>query len=134
MLYFPEKSHHPLKSTTTLTNAYVSATAVGIDEHNYMGIGLTYVKGDETSIQIKFESSMDYGVTYFQQAAGAISSEIEELEPGIYQLTAANFPSGTSKITWKIHPFKSDAIKMSVKATGGTPTGTWAAVGLSGWV
>lgn len=134
-MFLPNKSQpHVIKGTTTLTSSYVAGTVVSVDEANFIGIMIVYTKGDETSVQIKVESSNDAGATFNQQVTQSTSGGTVTIVPAVYQITAASYPSGASDITYIINPIKADQIKISVKATGGTPTGTYKVDAITGWV
>jgi hypothetical protein len=117
----PNKSKpHAVRASATLTGSYVAGNVFSADEHNTLGLLVQYTKGNETSAEIKIESSIDGGVTYGQEVTeNASGGEITE--------TLANRKLTASGNYWiVISPIKSDTIKVSVKATGGTPTGTMA--------
>ncbi len=138
-LVFPDKSAYSLgqprviRATTVLTGSYVAGTIASFDEHNMVGLEITYVKGDETSIQLKVETSIDGGTTYGQQAVQSTSGGTTTLVPNEYSLTAASFPA-SQVINLLINPIKGDHLKVSAKATGGSPTGTLKIRALFAWV
>lgn len=119
--------------TTTLTSSYVAGTVASFDEHNMIGLEITYIKGDETSLQIEIESSIDGGTTYAQQVTQSASGGTTTVTPNVYSFTAASM-AATQRMTILINPIKGDHIRVSAKATGGTPTGTIAIRGMFGWV
>ena len=134
MIFTNKSQPHPIKATTTLTGSYVAGTVVSIDEQNAIGLDIIYTKGDETSVEIKVESSDDAGTTFYQQITQSTSGGTITIVPAIYQITAASYPSGASNITYIVTPIKGDTVKVSVKATGGTPTGTYKIDAVTGWV
>lgn len=124
---------HIIRAVAVPTTSYVAGTVVGIDEHNMIGIEVTYVKGDETSIELKVESSIDAGATFSQQVTLSASGGTVTLTPAIYSMTAAS-AAATQLFNFIISPIKGDVIKVSVKSTGGTPTGTVGIKAITGWV
>jgi hypothetical protein len=129
-MIFPNKSvPHLVKAVATaITGSYVAGTIFSTDEHNFLGILVEYTKGDESTLQIKVESSIDGGTTYGQQTAevatgGAIATTLAE-----------RTLTGTGNYWIVINPIKADTIKISSKATGGTPTGTSKITAITGWV
>jgi len=132
-MIFPNKSiPHIIRTPLVLTSSYVAGTVVGIDEANMIGLECTYVKGDETSIEIKVESSIDEGTTYAQQVTQSTSGGTSTLTPGIYSMTAAS-AAATQIFTLIITPIKGSTVRISAKATGGTPTGTLGLKAITGW-
>lgn len=122
-----------IKATTALTGSYVAGIISSFDEHNAVGLEITYVKGNETSLQIKVESSIDGGTTYAQQVTQSASGGTTTVVPNEYSFAAASMAS-TQIMTILINPIKGDHLKVSFKATGGTPTGTIAIRAIYGWV
>lgn len=106
----------------------MAGTIFSSDEHNYLGILVQYTKGDETSLQVKVESSIDAGVTYGQQTAESVSGGTSTVS-----LLERSF-AATGNYWIVISPMKADTIKISAKATGGTPTGTLTVSAITGWV
>lgn len=122
------KSKHTVRASAVLTAAYVAGTVFSSDEHNTLGVLVDYTKGDETSLEVKIESSIDGGTTYAQQ--------ITETATGgsIAVALAERTFTATGKYWVVVHPFKADTVKISVKATGGTPTGTVAITAMTSTV
>jgi hypothetical protein len=119
------KSTHVVRASAVLTGTYVAGTVFSTDEHNAIGILVNYTKGDETTLELKIESSIDGGTTYAQQT-------VESATGGVITATAAERQfTGTGKYWVLVHPFKADTVKISVKATGGTPTGPCAVSALA---
>lgn len=115
----PNKSKpHIVRASATLTGSYVAGNVFSCDEHNTLGVLVEYTKGDETSMELKIESSIDEGTTYGQETVEASSGGTITVSLAEREFTA----SGNYWIV--ISPIKADIIKISVKATGGTPTGT----------
>lgn len=107
-----------VRAVTVLTGAYVAGTIRSFDRQNYLGILVKYTKGDETSLNLKVESSGDAGFTYGQQTTQTTSGAIVSNALAQYDFTV------TGNYWIVINPFLADTVKISVKATGGTPTGT----------
>lgn len=126
-----------IAATTLLTSSYVAGTIISTDEANMLAIDVIYIKGDETSIQIKVEGTNDTtpasGSNWYQQVTQSASGGTVTLTPGIYSMTAAS-ASATQKFTLIINPVKGTGFRISVQATGGTPTGTISIQAFTGWV
>ena len=128
-MIFPNKTSYAagqpfvVRAQTVLTSAYGGGTISSFDEHNAIGLEITYVKGDETSMSLKIEDSIDGGTTYGQQVTQTASGGTTTIVPNEYLFTAASYPA-SQIINVLVTPLKGDHVKISVKATGGTPTGT----------
>lgn len=131
-----KKEKRVIRSSAVLTASYVAATIITIDEHNFFGVNVAYTKGDETSMQMKIEVSTDGGTTWFQQ-------QTESTSGGTITVAAAERSySATGNYSTIVYPIKvptSDTadqgqVRVSFKATGGSPTGTVAAESVIGWV
>lgn len=128
-MIFPNKSKpHAVRSTAVLTGSYVAGTVFSADEHNFLGVLVKYTKGDETSLQVKIESSIDSGTTYGQQTSESVAAGTSTVSLLERTFTA----TGNYWVT--INPIKCDTIKISAKATGGGPTGTLGVDAITGWV
>jgi len=118
-MVFPNKSKpHTVRAVAVPTSSYVAGSIFSCDEHNTLGVMVNYTKGDETSIELKIESSIDAGVTYGQQTTESASGGTITVTLAVRQFTA------TGNYWVVIQPIKADTVKISVKSTGGTPTGT----------
>ena len=125
-----------VKATTALTSSYVAGTIISADEHNMIAIELTYTKGDETSLQLKVEGTNDDltdSPVFYQQVTQTASGGTVTIAPAEYSVTAASMPT-VGTVTFIINPVKGTGFRVSVKATGGTPTGTYAVKAYLGWV
>lgn len=122
------KSKHAVRASSVLTGSYVAGTTITSDEHNYLAILVEYTKGDETSMELKLESSLDAGTTFGQQVAESTSGGT--VTPSL----AARTFTATGNYWITVNPIKADQIKLSVKATGGSPTGTCKLTAITGWV
>ncbi len=137
-MIFPNKSAYSagqpfvIKATTTLTASYVAGTVASFDEHNAIGLEITYVKGDETSMEIKVEDSIDGGTVYGQEVAKATSGGTTTVTPNEYSFTAASMAS-TQIMSLLITPVKGDHVKVSFKKTGGSAPGTVAIRAMFAW-
>jgi len=133
-MFLPNKSTpHIVRAAAVTTTSYVAGTVVGIDEANAIGIQVTIVKNNETSFEFLVESSLDGGVTFGQQVNLTASGGTTTLAPNVYSITGASL-AATQVVTFIVTPIKGDQIKISVKSTGGTPTGTVAVKCITGWV
>lgn len=138
-MIFPNKTAYaPVQpflftDTIALTTSYVAGTVASFDEHNALGLEITYVKGSETTLNIKVESSIDGGTTYGQQIAQSTSGGTTTVTPNVYAFTAASMAS-TQVMNILITPIKGDHIRVSFEYAGGSTPGTVKIRGLFGWV
>lgn len=112
------KSFHVVRAVLVGTGSYVAGTVIGMDRQNYAGILVKYTKGDETSLNVIIESSVNGGTTYGKQVTLTTSGAIVSAALAQYDFTA------TGNYWIIINPMIADTLKISVKMTGGTPTGT----------
>lgn len=112
------KSKHVVRAVAVPTATYVAGTVFSTEEHNCIGVLVKYTKGDENSIQVKIESSIDGGTTYGQQTVETATGGT--VTPSLAERTF----TATGNYWFLVNPFKADTVKISVKSTGGTPTGT----------
>lgn len=126
-----------LRAAAAPTSSYVAATLLSADEHNAIGLLISYVKGDETSIQIKVESTNDpvgsANPTWYQQVTATPTGGTTVLAPNEYSITAASVATSQG-ISIIVTPVKGTMYRISVKGTGGTPTGTVGISAILGWV
>lgn len=127
-------------ASTALTSSYVAGTLVSAGpqgEHNAICIDVLYVKGDETSIQVKVEAADQQtdaaSPVYYQQVTQSALGGTVTLVPAEYSMTAAS-AAATQRFALIITPVKGTIYKISVKATGGTPTGTYGVNAFLAWV
>lgn len=143
-MVFPDRNVTPTRATyavpTVLTSSYVAGSIVSIvsNESNAIGVMVKYVKGDETSVQILVESTVDTGAltgssNWHQQVTQAATGGSIALVPGIYTINASDC-AATQLFTFIVSPVKATGVRVSVKATGGTPTGTITTAVVTGWV
>lgn len=138
-MIFPNKSAYAAGQpfvffpTTTLTSSYVAGTVASLDEHNMLGLEITYIKGSETTFNLKLESSIDGGTTYGQQVTQSASGGTTTITPNVYAFTAAS-QAATQVISLLINPIKADHIRVSIEYAGGSTPGTVAIRGMFGWV
>ena len=124
-----------VRASSVLTGAYVPGTVITVDEHNFLGINIAYTNGDEDSLDVKIEVSTDGGTTWFQQVtetttSGAIAVALATrnyIATGNYATTVYPIKVPTSDTADK------GQVRVSFKATGGTPTGTASASLVTGW-
>ena len=119
--------------TTTLTSSYVAGTVASMDEHNAMGLEITYTKGDEDSMSVKIEDSIDGGTTFAQEVTKSASGGTTTVVPNEYLFTAASMAT-IQTMTILINPIKGDHVKVSAKKTNGSSPGTVAIRAIFGWV
>jgi len=122
------KSKHTVRANAVLTSAYVAGTVFSADRQNYLAVLIKYTKGDETSLNVKIETSVDGGTTYGQQVTETTSGGNVAVALAQYDFTA------TGNYWIVVSPFLADTVKISVKATGGTPTGQVGVDALTGSV
>lgn len=131
-----------LKATTPLTTSYVVATVMSAGpqgEHNALGLLVTYTKGDETSIDIKVESTNDPtdtasgSVNWYQQVTQNTSGGATTLAPANYSMTSASAAT-VQNFTIIISPVKGTMYRISVKCTSGSSVGTYSLNAILGWV
>lgn len=118
----PHTSSDPvtLRAVAAATGSYVATTndanCLGWD---YVVYHITYTKGDETTLQIKPEGSYD-GTNFIQMGYKATQGTgVSEITADILQITGS--------LTVALPPMSCrgfQKVRVSVKATGGTPTGT----------
>jgi hypothetical protein len=116
-----------VRASSTLTAAYVASTVISIDRKNQVGFEVIYTKGDETSMSAKIEVSNDGGTTWVQQDAQATSGGTVSESLAVHQFTA------TGNYALVVNPVGAATIRISVLATGGTPTGTVAINAIPTW-
>lgn len=112
-----------LQAATTLTSAYVETTNhVLVKGFATASFTLVYTKGDEDSIQIKFERSNDGGTTWYPLAyKAAQSGGVAAISVDVAQMSA------TQSVTLPpMSVLGAALVRTSQKATNGTPTGTLA--------
>lgn len=117
----------------TLTSSYVAGNVASFDEHNMVGLEITYAKGSETTFNLMIESSIDGGTTYAQQVAIAATGGTTAVTKNEYAFTAASY-AASDKITLIITPIKGDHFKVWAKYAGGSAPGTVSIRGMFGWV
>lgn len=126
---FPlEISKHIVRESSSLTGAYVAGNVFSMSRENFLGIEVNYTKGDETSMQLKIEVSNDGGITFAQQAAESVSGGTITVN-----LAERSF-SASGVYALAVYPIKAERVRISVKATGGTPTGACAIKAYTSWV
>jgi hypothetical protein len=138
-MIFPDKTTYSpgqpfvFQAPIALTNAFVAGNVASFDEHNMVGLEISYVKGGETTLLVKVESSIDGGVTYGQQVTQSTTGGTTTIAPNVYSFTAASFPT-SQVVNILINPIKGDHLRVSVMYNGGTTPGTVGVRGIFGWV
>lgn len=117
-----------VRASAVLTGSYVAGTVFSMSNHNAIGLEVSYTKGDETSTQLKIEVSNDGGTTYAQSATETTSGGTITMALGERSFSATGVYSVLT------YPVRARLVKVSVKATGGTPTGTIAIKSYPLWV
>jgi len=117
----------------TLTNTYVAGNVASFDEHNMVGLEITYTKGSETTFNLMVQSSADGGTTYGQQVAISTTGGTTTVVKNEYAFTAASYAT-TDTIVIIITPIKGDHLKLWAKYAGGSAPGTISIRGMFGWV
>lgn len=122
------------RAVAVLTSAFV--TGDGASDPGTLVKGLygavaeyLYTVGDETSVQIEWEASLDGGSTWgvLPVVLTPNSSGVSELWTHKPQFTAANVGSAATVLRsgpYVINCLGADRIRPKAQATGGTPTGT----------
>ena len=119
-----------IRAVAVLTDTYVYTSAVRVLGIEFLNLILSYVKGDETSVQIigqtgvMSDDSVE-GTTWksFWITQAPSSAGVSEVVQHVLQLTAANFAADDSGEI-PINVQAKQCVRFGVKATGGTPTGT----------
>ena len=62
-----------VRSTVIPGTSYTNGDVFSMDAHNAIGLTINYVKGWETSLEIRIQVSNDGGVTYAQQSSESTS-------------------------------------------------------------
>jgi hypothetical protein len=132
----------------TLVNAHVLTASYGdtgaygyavTDLANYLGLLISYTKGDESGAQIKVEGTGDVSLglattvakstNWFQRVAESTTGGKTALSQDYYEVTA------TGKYAENISPIKGDGVKVSVQAdTLGVAPGTITIYGIVSWI
>lgn len=137
-MIFPNKTSYAANQpflftdTVALTSSYVAGTIASFDEHNLIGLEITYAKGSETTFNLKVETSIDGGTTYGQQVTQSASGGTTTIVPNEYAFTAASYPA-SQVINLMITPIKGDHFRVSYKYAGGSSPGTVKIRGIFGW-
>lgn len=119
-----------LRAAAAPTTTYAATTddvnSIGWDE---VAFGISYVNGDETSIQIRpqgYDGTSWRDLTYKAPQGTGVS----ELTPDVIQLTKATYSTfygAGATATINLPPCNiagCHKVRVMVKSTGGTPTGT----------
>lgn len=112
-----------LRASAVLTGDYVASTNhVLVKGFATASFTLVYTKGDEDSVQIKFERSNDGGTTWYPLAyKAAQSGGVAAISVDVAQMTA------TQSVTLPpMSVLGAALLRTSQKATNGSPTGTLA--------
>ena len=142
-LVFPNVTGlYAVRAQAAATSSYVAGKVVSAGpegEHNALLVFVNYVKGDETSLQLKVEATGDptstasASVTWYQQLTQTVSGGTVTVAPAEYSMTAASAATN-QPFTFIINPVKGQMYKISVKFTGGSVVGTVGVKAALGWV
>lgn len=107
------------RGVVALTGTHVSQSEIDVSKYKTLTIYPKYVKGDETTAQIKIielhaSGGAEHQLGQYTNSSGTLTKEVWEYT---YTGTQVCVPI-TIDVTGKI------LIKIYTKATGGTPTGT----------
>ena len=105
-----------IRPDTVLTNSYVVGNIRKVTTYGQATIYVKYVKGDETSMQVKIEFSPDDGGTFYQDTEYVYAGGVDTGTPKVVTFTA----TGNYRIPIIV---TDEDLRISVKATGGTPNG-----------
>ena len=122
-----EISSHIVRASSTLTSSYVAGIDFSAEDANHLNIVVDYTNGDETTIEVQVESSNDGGTTFARQVSESVSSGTVTVSLSERQFAA------TGVYSLEIDKVRAKILRISVKATGGTPTGTAAVTAYTSW-
>lgn len=139
-MIFPDRTTvnwQVIAANTTLTSSFVPGTLISTDEGNALCLDFIYIKGDETSIQIKVEGTNEINASsasnWYQQVTSTASGGTVTIAPASYSMTAAS-AAATQKFTILVNPVKGTAFRVSVQCTGGSVVGSISCQAYMGWV
>ena len=119
-----------LYAAATVTTSWTATThdvvCLGWDTVKF---GITYINGDETSYQFRAEGydGSTWRILSYKAAQSGTASEITPDNLNITKATINTYQGGTTAINLATPAFDCTAfqrVRMSMKSTGGTPTGT----------
>lgn len=116
-----------VRGTAILTDAYVAGDIFSMDAHNAIGIEFSFIKGTETSAELKTEISNDGGLVYGQQTTESTSGGTITASLGVRTFSA----SGVYSLL--ITPVRARLVRLSTKGTG-TVTGSCSIKAYPLWV
>lgn len=109
---------------TALSDAYAAIDAeIRVDGFTTAFLHLYWTKGDETSIEVKAEFALREGGTTSQEIIATATSSLGITTVKIREYT---FSTATDNIIIPIR-LQGRFLNLYIKATGGTPTGTYGA-------
>jgi len=111
-------------SAEVLTNAYVYSSSINCQRYGQAIFNAAYTLGDEASCEFKFQFSHD-NTNWYDQVYETLGSPIV--------LTIKEYALSASASNRIAIPISDMYIRMGIKATGGTPTGTITADITLGW-
>ena len=104
-----------IRGNIVLTGSYVAGTIRKVTNYGQATLYVKYTKGDETSMQVKIEFGIDE-TTWYQDTEYVYSGGVDTGAQKVITYTS----TGNYRIPLQV---TDNYIKVSVKATGGTPTG-----------
>lgn len=111
-------------ASTALTGSYVLVgKEMPIDDASSIFLHIHYTAGNETSIEVKAQYMASSGGTESQSTIITTSGATSVITPSEFQYTS----SGGSKNLSIPFGIEGTYVKFYIKATGGTPTGTYGA-------
>jgi hypothetical protein len=123
----PSKSMDPMtmSAAQTLTGSYVATTDIWwVENFTIVEFWMGWTQGDETSMSVKVQTSYN-GTTWGERPIvidlGA-GDGTGDAEPHQLVFTTANWPNDPAIAPVFVHGAR--YVRLMVKATGGTPTGT----------
>ncbi len=105
-----------IRPDQVLTGSYVAGNILETINYKQVTIYVEYTKGDETSMQVKVETGNDT-TTMYQDTEYTYAGGVDTGVPKVVTYSA----TGNYRIPL---PVTDKYLKVSVQATGGTPTGT----------
>ena len=114
-----------VRTVAAITAAYVATSHVRCGELDEVTVGLTIAKGDETSIEVIAETSNDGGSTWYpvQVMDETLAAGVAVMAPDTKQIVVSTL-AATDYAGFVVDVRGWDAVRLKMKATGGTPTGT----------
>lgn len=114
-----------VKASTLLTTSYVATSWVPCDRWTRGSFVIIWTLGDETTIETALDTSEDGGTTaVIDTTIAAPSSGQSAVRPLNLQFTASQYTT-TGVVRIDMDLSRVDRVRLRIKSTGGTPTGTY---------